>query len=536
MWGNMGFYSQLRANFSNLMVSVGGAILAAIPLGLVFLFITWPAYQAKIEKNKKDMVKVAVESVFEILQTYYEKQVSLEMTPQQAQLAAMNVIKKLRYSGSEYFWINNQEPKMIMHPFKPELDGKNLAETKDPQGKKIFMEMVDVSKKQGSGYVEYMWPKPGEKDSIPKVSYIKFFKPWGWIIGSGVYQDDILLEVQKARKDNFFWMMLATFVAVGISFLIGLRQLVKIIFPVQNVIYSLNQEANQLMQTAENLSVTSQNLSRSVQDQSSSVHQTTQTMGQISDLIAKASQSSEASFKLADETKEVAGRGLSATQKLSESMNDIHKSQEILKDTLNENLKKLSEVTAIINQISDKTHVINDIVFQTKLLSFNASVEAARAGEAGKGFAVVAEEVGKLAEMSGSAALEISTIVQSSNKRVVDLTEDIKKDLGSVISEVGLTIQEGLVHSKTSLEMLAQVVQMSTHSSQMSQSISSSSQAQKQGTEEVSAAMKVVEKSSETISSTAVQTEFSSENLVHQVAHLREITSSLSSIVSHTAA
>lgn len=515
------------------MFSVGGAIIAAIPLGLVFILVTWPKYQVKIEQNKKETVRVAVESVYEILQTYYDKAQAGTLSEADAQKSALALIEKLRYGGVEYFWVNDQSPKMLMHPIKPELNGKDVSKNEDPTGKKIFIEMVKVSQLTGSGYVDYMWSKPGAKDPVPKTSYIKLFKPWGWIVGSGVYKDDILAEVKQARNENFFWIAIATFMAVMISLLVGVRQLTMIIIPVQNVIETLSDESDELTKTAESLSTSSQYLSQSVQTQSSSLHETNVTMKNISELVMKTSTDSKTSAELADQTKDYATKGLQASEELNKSMSEINMSQENLSHSLDENLKKLSEVTQIISQISDKTNMINDIVFQTKLLSFNASVEAARAGESGKGFAVVAEEIGKLAQMSGASAQEISTIVHSSNQRVRELTESIRKNLGDVIHEVQQSVQNGLVNSKTSLDMLSQVVQIATDSSQKSIDISTSATEQSRGVEETAEALKMVSDTSETINTAVAQTESTAEELVERAKELKEITMRLNRIVSH---
>ena len=104
---------------------------------------------------------------------------------------AIEAIRALRYGGNEYFWINDMKPVMVMHPIKPELEGKDLSENKDPAGLRLFVEFVNVVKANGAGFVMYLWPKPGSDTPVPKVSYVEGFEPWGWIIGSGVYVDNV---------------------------------------------------------------------------------------------------------------------------------------------------------------------------------------------------------------------------------------------------------------------------------------------------------------------------------------------------------
>ncbi|MEJ5299716.1 MAG: methyl-accepting chemotaxis protein [Thermodesulforhabdaceae bacterium] len=110
----------------------------------------------------------------------------------QRQEIAKKLIKSLRYGpeGKDYIWINDLHPTMVMHPYKPELDGKDLTNFADKKGKKLFVEFANVCKKKGSGFVMYYWPKYSEQDAVPKISYVQLFEPWGWVLGTGVYLDE----------------------------------------------------------------------------------------------------------------------------------------------------------------------------------------------------------------------------------------------------------------------------------------------------------------------------------------------------------
>jgi diguanylate cyclase (GGDEF)-like protein/PAS domain S-box-containing protein len=114
-----------------------------------------------------------------------------ELTEAQAKRAAIETIRAMRYDGGEYFWINDLQPRMVMHPMMPELDGKDLSDFTDPNGKRLFVAFVDTVRKNGAGFVDYLWPKPGFTQPVPKISYVKGFVPWGWVIGSGIYIDDV---------------------------------------------------------------------------------------------------------------------------------------------------------------------------------------------------------------------------------------------------------------------------------------------------------------------------------------------------------
>ena len=122
-----------------------------------------------------------------IAQDEYEAAKRDKTSDDMARKRAADRISKLRYGNGDYFWINDFTPRMVMHPARPELNGQDLAENKDPNGKRLFIEFVQVVKSQGSGFVDYQWPKPGKDAPQPKLSHVAGFEPWGWVIGTGVY-------------------------------------------------------------------------------------------------------------------------------------------------------------------------------------------------------------------------------------------------------------------------------------------------------------------------------------------------------------
>jgi len=148
-----------------------------------------------------DKVKIAyhvVNSFYEALQNDPEKNDPVVVSAYQEK--AKIAIKKLRFGEDGYFWINDFTPKMIMHPIKSSLDGSDLSGSKDPKGKFLFKEMVEVVTKNGKGVVHYLWEKPGFTTPQAKISFVEGFKPWGWIIGTGVYADDIDALVVKEKQ------------------------------------------------------------------------------------------------------------------------------------------------------------------------------------------------------------------------------------------------------------------------------------------------------------------------------------------------
>jgi len=188
---------------------LGITIVIAFTLVLTWMFTKFRTntYEAKAVKTRH-----LVETAWSVLDHFDKQAKAGVLSEENAKKAAVAVIKSLRYDREEYFWINDLEPRMIMHPFTPELNGQNIGDRQDPNGKRLFTEMVDVCRSSGEGFVNYMWPKPGQTEASPKISFVKLFSAWGWIIGSGIYIDDVEAEV---------WRILLIVLIIGILLLAG---------------------------------------------------------------------------------------------------------------------------------------------------------------------------------------------------------------------------------------------------------------------------------------------------------------------------
>lgn len=165
-------------------------------------FSLFGGYKGTEEERKAGLASMTQTAVA-ILDNYYRLEQSGALTREAAQQQAKATLSAMRYdNGSGYFWINDMGPKMVMHPVKPELNGTDLSGNKDPNGKFLFMEFVSTVKANGKGFVDYYWPKPGSPDPVEKFSHVAGFAPWGWIVGTGVYVDDL----KAAFWDEALWV------------------------------------------------------------------------------------------------------------------------------------------------------------------------------------------------------------------------------------------------------------------------------------------------------------------------------------------
>jgi len=173
-------------------------------------------FQEKAYGAKKDELRSNTEIVLKTIEYFYQR--TPEASQEEMQKEALKSVAQMRYGKNKdnYFWINNSEPKMVMHPIKPALDGTDLSDSKDPNGKKLFVEMVKVIKSNNEGYVDYQWAKPNFEKPQNKISFVAYFKEWDWIIGTGVYVDDIENEIadMKQKADDNVKSLLWSFVFI----------------------------------------------------------------------------------------------------------------------------------------------------------------------------------------------------------------------------------------------------------------------------------------------------------------------------------
>jgi hypothetical protein len=165
-----------------------------------------PVFKNNLLEQKKILITAEIQSVLSMLRDYEQRVNSGELSLKTARDLAIQQIRKLRYGfeGKDYFWINDMRSKMVMHPYRSDLEGRDLSDYADAEGKLIFKELVDSAQKSGGGFVQYSWQRRADREHvIPEISYIQLFKPWGWIIGTGVYFEEIHKEIAGLTKGLF---------------------------------------------------------------------------------------------------------------------------------------------------------------------------------------------------------------------------------------------------------------------------------------------------------------------------------------------
>lgn len=343
----------------------------------------------------------------------------------------------------------------------------------------------------------------------------------------------LITQLNKSEMRNHFIIILAIVLVVVIfSLVIGHLMISRITNTLSRVTQSLLGSAGEVKDASLNIASTSEGLSEATTKQAASLQETSASVEEISSMVSANTENAKHSSVVSEQSLSSAERGKKVVDDMIKAIGEINTSNNSIMDQINDTNKEIENITKIINEIGTKTKVINDIVFQTKLLSFNASVEAARAGEQGKGFAVVAEEVGNLASMSGSAALEISNMLEGSIKTVEGIVKDSKEKIGKLLLSSREKVETGTRVAHECEEVLNEIVSSVASVSKMATEISTASQEQAQGVHEITKAIAQLDQVTQQNASTSAESANAAGMLSAQADQLNLVVLELAQTIS----
>ena len=474
------FIEKLKIKYK-LWLIVGISLLCLVLTEFVFLIYL----KRDLIEEKKTRTRSVVETAYEMIQHYYNESKNGKITEQEAQQRAKELVKALRYEGTEYFWINDMNRFMVAHPYF-ELEGKDQTGLTDVNGKRIVVAFVELIKNQKSGFVDYVWKKPGSEKATPKLAYVKSFEPWGWIVGSGIYIDDVQKNfIDKAFKLGIL-LFIITFVIVFISWIISrsITQPLSIVKErlqnmasgdlrigedeLHNVFKQTSSETGQLLGTLNNMrksldsligqvqlsgiqvtssateiAASARQLEATVTEQAASIREVNATNIEITSTSENLMQTMGEVSKTVFDTASMAETGREKLNRMQSSMREFIDATSYISSKLsviNEKANKISGIVTTINKISD----------QTNLLSLNAAIEAEKAGEYGKGFSVVAREITRLSDQTAIATKDIEYMVKEMQSSVSSGVMEMDKFAEGV--------RRGVVSIETIGEQLGQVI------------------------------------------------------------------------------
>ncbi len=412
--------------------------------------------------EKQRQTKHLVEAAHSLIEASHKKFIDGKISEEQAKAEAISAVMKIRYDNGNYFWINDENVVMVAHAVKPTLNGKNLSKLADPNGKLLFVEFVNLVKKiPEGGIVDYLWEKPGSEKPVQKISYVKGFTPWKWVIGTGIYIDDVESLMWSSVQGLIIEFIVITLLIIILSFFIARSVIVPIkitidalsdlvegegdltrrlpvngkdemselshlfnefITKIQGVVEKVQESAESIKASSLNLSNLAQKSLISNQQQNAETAQIAtasnemlSTINEIANSAQTASNLAEGASDEAKVTKSIFNKSVNSVQALS---GEITGATTIITD-LNNECASIDSVLSVIEAIAE----------QTNLLALNAAIEAARAGDQGRGFAVVADEVRTLAGRTQVATLEINEIILQLQTKATEAVTAMSKSV-----------------------------------------------------------------------------------------------------------
>ena len=417
----------------------------------------------KAEFRQAEITKAThlVESAHDMMAYFHSLELSGELSGEQARKQAMAALRGLRYGGQEYFWVNDMDNVMIMHPMAPQTEGVDLTTITNDDGRpNIIVDMVNMARTQGTAHVEYTWSRPGqnpgEGEGFKKIAAFKHFKPWDYMVGTGIFIQDM---EKKFFNEMIRLLIISTLIVIAmvvILFIIGtsiskpLNQVVNAMRDIasgeadltrklddnaqdelsalaqhfnqftsnlRGIVQQLGDNARQLISAGQQLDQISESSLRGMTKQSERMELMATAINEITYGVQDVAQNANAAAHEVENANEGANNGRIQVEKTIEQISH-------LSDSVKTAVQHMETLSTDANQITSVLDVIRNIAEQTNLLALNAAIEAARAGEMGRGFAVVADEVRNLAQRTQKSTEEIHQMIsklQTNTQTVVEV-------------------------------------------------------------------------------------------------------------------
>ncbi|AZN35048.1 methyl-accepting chemotaxis protein [Iodobacter ciconiae] len=476
--------------------------------GMAFLSLTnTKVLYDRMLADRMDQVKGQTETAAGVIEHFRALSQKGQMSSADAQQAAVRALRDVRYSKTEYFFIIDTNHIVHLQPTKPESEGKNQRDLKDVDGKLIYVELAKAAQ-QGGGFVKYSFPKQGSDKAEPKISYSILIPGWNWVIGTGVYVDDVEDDLRSNLLYGLLKLLLLAALVTGVAWMITrsilqqlggepqegiavmqrvasgdlqinvssahqgsmLASLGEMVKGLNKVMRNVRSDADLLNDRAAQIANSSKEISIAATRQSDATTTMAAAMEELTVSINHISEGSGVAEQASRQATELAKNGVTQVAEVTSTM-------ELIAGNVSEATAQIRQLDAKAREISGVASEIKDIADQTNLLALNAAIEAARAGEQGRGFAVVADEVRKLAERTSVATVNIASMLAAIQGETVSVVNAMSSAIPQVERGVQLSrhVADSLnsIHSgaESSLYSLQEMASAIREQSQASNSI-----------------------------------------------------------------
>lgn len=438
-----------------------------------------------ITSSSEQKISEVTEIAYNVLDGYKDRVDKGQLTEEQAKKLALADLSNFRYQGHNYIWVMDYDCLYLAHPTRKQgFDGKSL---KDDSGRRYIQELGEYAKSGKLVFVKNFAKKPGDKSNknYPKVSVGRAFPDWKWIVATGVYVD----EMNTLTVQTFTNLFVVNLIIV-ILLLLGIRStfIRKIVNSMNQISSGLKSASVQVTETSHELESASCRLAEGSGEQAAAIQETSATIEETASMVRQNNENTRHAALLAKNVKDETN---------------------VINRETHQMMMAMSELEVSAQEISKIIKTIDEIAFQTNILSLNAAVEAARAGDSGKGFAVVAEEVRTLAQRSAQSAKD--------TERIIEKNIDLSK--------------QGAAMAKNVESLLSKIDGDVKNVSDLIDEISAATAEQAQGVEQINMAISQMEQVLQQNASTAENTSMSSQELLAQTALMNEIVEKLSAII-----
>ncbi|MGR5063629.1 methyl-accepting chemotaxis protein [Photobacterium sp. DNB22_13_2] len=521
---------------------VRAKLLALIAIAVILMlfnaaFQANESYQSDIADRKGSMQE-QVKAAISLVQYYSDKYPLDQLTAQQE---AKSALAAMRFDGDNYFWVIATDNRLIMHPLRQQQEGQSMQAITDASGKQHWQEMTNISRRAGSGFLDYAWIAPSGEVS-EKISYVENFAKWGWVVGTGVH----FLDIEERFFDSAVFQLGVSLVVVSILVGFGLWISNDISQPLQlltdrvrkleqgdltqnftmdrrdeigqiaqvlhqasssmrTTLQAANLNAQQSVSMAGTIAAASEQCAQSITEQNQQLAQLATAMEEMSATITDVAQNAET---VSSSTAEINAQVDASNQRMVQAMAAIHS----VSEGIVHSDQRVSELKDGVEEIGNVTQVIQGVSEQTNLLALNAAIEAARAGEQGRGFAVVADEVRNLASRTQQSTIEIQDTIDK-------LTQSTLNTVKSMAESTEQT-QHSVEHTEQVQNELNRIAGLVTDANDMIMQVATAAEQQGTVTEEVNNTVNLIHTATEDINKAAQHLASESQSLSEAAATL----------------